>query len=170
MDLQHLIERAKEIILKDGEHPPILYAETKDGKINLFYFADFPDTTKEKQYTLFGLGRKYGIECPGSENKIAHLYFVVEAWMSTNRNYNRPSEDPNRKEALTILHLDVSTMKTTLDRAEMLRDGSGELVDLLTLEPMVKGVEDNLLPAFLAGTRSAKMSDAELMRKLTGQG
>jgi hypothetical protein len=171
MDIQQIINDAKETILKDGEHAPILFAENKEGDVSMFFFADLPDTTEGRQYALFGLGRKHGIEHPG--NPVAHLYFISEAWTSVvlngqKRKYKRCEDDPNRKECLMIVHLDMNTGKSTMDTVEMLRDGSGELVDLLRIRTADEA-HDYLLPYFVAGTASAKMSDAELARKLTGQ-
>ena len=83
MDIQKLIDMAKERLLEDGEHAPILYAENKDGGISMFYFADLPETTFEKQVQMFGLGREHGISSPG--NPLDRLYFICEAWLTCSR-------------------------------------------------------------------------------------
>lgn len=170
MDIQQLIGMAKEQMLKNGEHAPILYAENEDGKVTMIYFADLPETTLEKQLALFQLGREHGIDSPG--NPLRHLYFISEAWFSSvpigeKFKYNAPSEDPNRKEALTIQTLDTSTGKMELHRAEIVRTGG--TVELLSTECMGE-CQNRLLPSFLAGSVSAKMSDrelAELARQLS---
>lgn len=175
MDITYLIETAKATILEQGDHPPLLFAECKSGSVHPYsveFVGDKDNTTHHKQVMLFGVGREHGIAHPG--NPVISLALISEAWLSITRGekpkYSIPHEDPNKMEVLIILQLDCSTatLKSTQTTVEMLRDGSGALVDLLTLRPMDE-VHDHLLPYFLAGTISAKMSDAELMRMLTGQ-
>jgi hypothetical protein len=165
MNISDILSMAKESIMKNGEHAPMLYVEGKQGDVTMAYFADLPATTLERQIMLFGLGREHGITHP--DNPVQEVYFISEAWVSTAMHkgkpkYNAPSEDPNKKEMLIVLHLDGSTAKTTMHRFEMQRDGSGALMDLLTIPDDLGDIHDKLLPSFLAGTLSAKMSDREL--------
>lgn len=157
MDIQSLIDMAKKRLVEDGGHPPILYAENKDGGVSMFYFADLPESTFEKQKACFALGREHGIDSPG--NPIAHLYFVSEAWTSHNQEYAFPSDDPERKEALVINSMSGETAKMEGTTAEILRTGGA--VTVLPVKKLEE-VHNALLFAFMAGVASAKMSDREL--------
>lgn len=175
MDIQHIIDTAKEILLKRGDHPPMLFVEMKSNAIQPYvteFIGDEKNCTKDKQYALFGVGREHGINHPG--NPIQSVVLVSEAWLSITRGekkpkYTIPHEDPNKKEVLIIVQLDMSTGKSTQTTVEMLRDGSGQLMDLLRMPMKDYEIYDNLLPYFVAGSASASMSDAELARKLTGR-
>lgn len=167
MNIADIFQAAKDHILANGEHHPMLYAELATGGVVMMVFADFPyETTVDKQKALFGLARKMGKEYPGDE--LRQVCFVVEAWMSYQepgqpRKYAAPSEDPARKEMITASVLDIDgnkAVKQSLYAAEMLRDGSGALVDLLPHCPIGE-VTNKLLIAFLVGFASAQMSDGE---------
>jgi hypothetical protein len=165
MNISDILSMAKETVLHNGGHAPMLYVEGEQGDVTMAYFADLPGTTFEKQIMLFGLGREHGIAHPG--NRVQKVYSISEAWVSTAMHkgkpkYNAPSEDPNKKEMLIVLYLDGSTAKTTMHRFEMLRDGEGAFMGLLTIPGEMGDMHDRLLPSFLAGTLSAKMSDREL--------
>lgn len=172
MNITEIVQHAKDDLLKEGEHRPWMYVEFEEKELNLIAFADFPyETTLEKQKALFGLGRKLGTESPGKN--ICQIIFIVEAWMSSyrsdeKRKYVAPSKDPNRKEVLTVQVLDANLATRTITESvhivDMLRDGSGELVDLLHRKDEMQEVHSPLLTAFLAGFESTKLSDKEFAR------
>lgn len=162
MDIAAIVEMAKEGMLKNGSHTPTLIAEGQTGKAAIYFLGYLPETTFEKQKMLFGIGREHGIGHPG--NIPTQCYFVSEAWVSIQkegeeRKYRSPSEDPNRKEMLIILHLNTEAGTCNLHRAEILR--AGTVVDVLPRDTL-SDVTDRLLPCFLAGVLSTKMSDEEL--------
>ena len=90
--------------------------------------------------------------------------------------YDRPSLDPNKKEAIIISRIqimpgpDKPQMVQSLTSYEMLRDGSGELVDLLKYAEFKDGVNNQLLTYFLSGIASASYSDEQLMDMLAEMG
>lgn len=158
MDIQAIIAQAKAYILSQGYHPVTLYMEDAH-QIYLYRFANFPGTTRERQHTLCSLGFAYRKEF--ADKPIQHLSLVAEAWVSTTTRgerptYRRPSEDPDRKELLIILHLDATCRISDLYRMEMIRDESGSLADLLTPET-VRNVQDNILPCFLDGMQGTNV-------------
>ena len=171
MDIPEIVQHAKDELLKEGEHRPWMYVEFEEKELNIIAFADFPyKTTIEKQEVFFGLGRKLGTESPGKN--ICQVIFIIEAWMSSYRKGEKrkysPSEDPNRKEVLTIQVLDANpaTRKLTesVHLVDMIRDGSGELVDLVHRKEELQEVHSPLLTAFLAGFVSTKLSNEEFAR------
>ncbi len=173
MDIAEIVQDAKEHILKEGEHRPMLYIEFEEKEVNLVAFADFPyKTTLEKQKAFFAIGRKLGEESPGKE--IRQIIFIVEAWASSYKAGEprpdvSPSKDPNRKEVLMINVLDADTstreLKLSTHLVEMLRDGSGALVDLLHhRSEQLEVTGSPLLTSMLAGFLSTKLSERELAR------
>ena len=175
MDITEIVQHAKDELLKEGEHRPWMYVEFEEKELNIIAFADFPySTTREKQKVFFGLGRKLGTESPGKD--VCQVIFIIEAWMSSyakgerHKKHVAPSKDPNRKEVLTIQVLDANHATRKLTESvhiiEMIRDGSGELVDLLHRKEEVQQVHSPLLYAFLAGFESTKISDEEFARML----
>lgn len=172
MDIAEIVQDAKEHILKEGEHRPMLYVEFEEKELNLVAFADFPyETTLDKSKAFFMIGMKLGQEHQGRE--IRQIIFIVEAWSSSyavgeEPEYS-PRDDPNRKEVLLINILDANKSTGSLQASahivEMLRDGSGELVDLLhRRSEEMKNVRSPLLTSLLAGFESTKLSPRELNR------
>jgi hypothetical protein len=171
MDIQWIFKTAKEHILEQGEHVPTLFVEFKGLTemviAPLLVYGGGPQTTLDKQKMFFTIGRSLGKEYLGIDVSI--VAFVSEAWVSTvkkgeSSKYNAPSQDPNRKEMLLVNVLDASKpphLTQSLYRAEMLRDGSGQLVDLLADSKPLEGGYSKLLTAFLAGACSTKLSDKE---------
>lgn len=172
MDVQSILARAKEMLLEDGEHPPTLFVEYgQGGAFDILLFANFPfSTTLERKMALFSVGREQGIAHPGK--RVVQACLVIEAWMSTAKTKEEikhsPSQDPNRQEVLMVLTLDAtdSSLPETIQRVEMVRDGSGKLVDLLQSREAIRS-ESVFLASFLAGYLSAFMSDDELAHKLS---
>jgi hypothetical protein len=88
---------------------------------------------------------------------LQQVFFVTEAWMSEVQQgkipSNPPSQDPNRKEILTISQLEVYKRKSSLAIVEMIRDQEGKLVELRPMEHLVgeEQVESPLLEAFAYG-------------------
>ncbi len=181
MNIDAIFKLAKETILEDGEHIPMLYVEF--AELNelviapIIGFGAENQTTFDKQKLLFSIGRALSKEYLGL--KVSCVAFVCEAWTSFVKHgdqfkYERPSEDPNRKEMLLVSTLDASSppnLKQQAYRAEMLRDGSGELVDLLSKSTPLEVGHNRLLTAFLAGSLSTQLTDDEftaLLRKYGG--
>lgn len=168
MDMKYLWQRAKESVLEHGEHIPMIYAETKSNEVFIVAVVGDAETADEKRKFLFGAGRKVGLENKGKEP--VFLCFVNEAWISEQkpgepRKYKQPSQGPNRREALVaqVMDLTEKPAKQMIYMAEMLRDGSGDLVDLLPNdEPME--AQWTLLPPFLAGWLSANYTADELLK------
>src|SRR6266567_1662123 len=108
MNTQELFDHAKEDLLADGDHAPIMYVEYTDAKgqdsVEMFYFADFGAETPTLEYMqFFGLGAKFGED--HRSVTFDCLTFISEAWVShvkpgSKSGIRRPADDPNRKEYL----------------------------------------------------------------------
>jgi hypothetical protein len=170
MDITEVIQMAKDHLLEHGEHHPELWIEFKDKELTLMVFANFPyKTTAEKNQALFATGRQLGLE--SKDKEITQVLFIIETWVSKlkpgeQRTFDQPRNDPNRSEALIIMVLDADleakSLKQSMHIVEMLRDGEGNLVDLLHRSEQLQEVRGSLLYAFLAGFLSTKFSDEQL--------
>lgn len=175
MKITEIIQQAKDYILENGEYQPTLFFELSDDETGMAIFADFPSTTHKKQVHLFNTGRQIGMQYLGKE--IKSLCFICEAWLSIRKideqvNY-APSMDPNRKEVLIAQTMIVNGENLTqrVQTIEMLRDGAGNLVDLL-LHSKSEECKSMMLPAFLSGFIAGRMSDEDLanfVMQYTGQ-
>jgi hypothetical protein len=178
MDIVEIFEDTKKRLLEDGEHRPLLIVECK-SKNYLLPILHMGDSTFEKEKMLFLMGRALATTQKESAETVRTVYMITEAWMSKQRAGAafrrtpppRPSRDPQRIEAILVIML--STAEKQLHQecyvAEMLRDGSGKLQDLLPYGRM-DGVESMMLPAFLAGVASSTWSDKEFARVLRRYG
>lgn len=165
MNATDLFNMAKETILEQGQHIPVLVLVWKDD-MAVALFDGLPETTQEKQVLLFKTARKLTKKRTGKE--IQAIHFVTEAWTSfckvdEPRKYNAPSEDPDRKEVILVQTLTIldKQIKQTIRRAEMLRSADGKILDLLPHDEEVE-VQSRLLPAALVGVVSVQFSDKEL--------
>ena len=171
MKIETIVQMAKEQLLEHKEHAPTFYIETAEN-VDVLVLDSLPETTFAKQKLFFSIARRTAKEHK-EQLPVQQIVFVCEAWMSTHKvgeswKYASPSQDPNRTEMLTIQVLDcMPDLRASLYRVEMLRDGSGDLVDLLTMREELECVKNRLLESFLAGYVSANLSDEEFFSLLT---
>lgn len=186
MNTQELFQRAKDDLLADGKHAPVMYVEytNKEGKlcVEMFYFADFgAETPLEEQMQLFGLGMKFGKE--RGEVDITQVTFIGEAWVSSmpiekkeefQRKYKRPEHDPNRTEALMMQITELMPtpsgkreLKQSFKRAQILRP-TKDVIDLVPVTEELR-ITHRLFPThFVLGYTSSQLSEDEL-REIFGQ-
>jgi len=151
-DLEAIIKVAKEAITRYGGHQPTLYIKGENGRV----FTDFPDFSPDHEGKLRQMAnRGVTVACERSVGNLDYLIFVTEAWMGKpckGEPYVQPSKDPKRIEALCITTLDVRTNKQTMLAYQMVRDKTGNLIELKKLSfPDEVTVESPLFPAFVAG-------------------
>lgn len=179
MNIEWLVQTAKDILLKQGEQLPTLFCEsTKQGgwmpmldQLVLLGFNPEGEKASERTMKLFQLGRKFGIRRYGYE--ITFLAFLLEAWALFDIDIKEGDpppadnleEDPRRREALMILVMEVDSKAKRVSQylypVEILRDGAGNLVDLLAHEREDE-VDSLLMEAFLSGWYSSRMPDDRL--------
>src|SRR5712671_1657392 len=173
MQIDKIIQMAKDHILKHGEHLPEIIVEFATQEVHIMGCPDITnsDESLEKQHRFFTAGRMLGEENPGKD--IAHIAFAVEAWIGRRKReeYTEdylPSKDPNRKECLIVVVLDIvikedgnKYLEQHCYPFELIRDGSGKLVDLLPWNLEEGKGHSKLLTAFLAGFVSTQISKEE---------
>ncbi len=180
MDIAGLTQIAKEILLERKESRPLLFIELDDGaQPALIIFENFPfTTTGQRRDALFEQGAAFGTAHKGRH--IKQLCFLVEGWVVFARSDQprpqcAPSEHPDRVEVLMTHVLDVIPPKAAGRKPsykqvgyfiEILRDGSGDLVDLLPHKGEAQ-FEHGLLEYFLAGFEGAQLSEKELRAALS---
>lgn len=172
MNIDRLIEQAKNLLLKQGEIPSCLFVEFDGTNMVILAQTEHPDNAADRAWMDFLTGRFFALKSPKQYKKckITGVHRIAEVWYNsspvdekTGGPRVRPSVDPSRKEGLQITSIDPVTMKQSGQLYEILRDGSGSLVDLLKDSFMDEESElrGAALPAFLAGYRSAKQHQSQ---------
>ncbi len=166
MNKESVLRQAKKRMLKQGEHEPIVFVDTKDQEYHLPVLDTNAWNTDAfgRMKVLFSLGRAFAqSECIDSE-MILSIFFVQEMWfVSRTPNdpiVHAPSEESDRREGLGLLQLRIEgrQLEQTFCMSEILRNGG--IVDLApSREP--EEIQSKLLTSFLAGVASAKYNDQE---------
>jgi hypothetical protein len=101
--LEEIISNAKEIMLRDGTHVPVLIMEA-DNKLAAGQIPYLPQTHGERVELMRFLGQAAAKS--GLVNHLEQIFMVTEGWMSEPSEDKttdmRPSEDPEKKEVLII--------------------------------------------------------------------
>jgi len=160
VSIEEIISNAKEIMLRDGNHVPILIVEA--GK-NLVagQIQDMPETHGERMELMRFLGQAAAKS--GRVDQLQQVFMVSEGWMSVASNDKpadiRPSEDPEKKEVLIISAMQIKERKKQLKVFEILRDSNEQVVSVEEFLPDEKkkdeSVEVPLLDAFVQGFQMA---------------
>lgn len=123
-------------------------------------FGIFPDTHDGKIEMLRSTGRSAARS--GEIGTLRQVFMISEGWMAMVKDGKlpgvRPSQDPNRKEALIISGLRVADRSKNLKLFEMRRGLQGELTGLDEIEPgegKDETVDVPLLDAFVEGFQLA---------------
>ena len=157
---EEIISYAKEIMLRDGKHVPVLIIEA-DNKLVAGQIPDMPATHGERVELLRFLGQAAAKS--GRVNQLQQIFMVTEGWMSVASEDKpaeiRPSQDPNRKEVLIISAIQMKESKKQMKVFEILRDSTEQVVGLEEFLPDEKkkdeSVEIPLLDAFVQGFQTA---------------
>lgn len=168
MDRDFILKKAKKIMLKDGEHNPLLIVSTQDQPYIMPVVSDKWNTNNfGRAKLLFLMGREFAqVECI-TPDMLSDAYLVHEAWFVMRKVGedlpDQPSQCADRQECLGVLELKINqsdrSVSQTYLQSEILRRGG--IIDLAL--PLVKMDEahSNLLTSFLAGVASAKYDDDE---------
>jgi len=157
--LEEIVSNAKEIMLRDGNHVPVLIMEA-DNKVVAGQIRDMPPTHGERVELMRFLG-----QAAAKSGRVSHLeqvFMVSEGWMSEPSEDKptslRPSEDPNRKEVLIISAIQTRERKKHLKVYEVSRDKYEQVTSIEEFSPEDKSeatVEVPLLDAFVQGFQTA---------------
>ena len=158
--LEEIISNAKEIMLRDGYHVPVVILEV-DKKLMGAQIPDMPATHGERVQLLHFLGQAAAKS--GRVNQLQQVFMVNEGWMSVASEDMpaeiRPSQDPNRKEVLIISAIQMKERKKQMKVFEILRDSSEQVVGLEEFLPDEKKKDESvdipLLDAFVQGFQTA---------------
>jgi hypothetical protein len=160
LTLEQVIDQAREVILRDGEHVPTLIADGSRQSV-VIPVPEMGDTHDERRVQMFAAGfvlghsRRLGV--------LRQVFFISEGWLSLAEGKSPPkmlpSEDPKRREVLFVSSLKLADHKADMAVFEMIRDSEGELIEIRPLPEVANreaqigkmDVESPLLDAFTAG-------------------
>jgi hypothetical protein len=164
--LEEIKKAAEKTILANGQHAPMLIGFS-GGNMLPVVVEDFPETSTGRQRLFLRIGGEVG-----SKFEVEEFYFISEAWMSHAKkdgSYIQPSKDPKRKEALIINCCDPSTSKDYMVIYEMIRDKSGNLIELKNFDQKgLSEVESHLLQAFRDGYSIGRAGKIDELKELMG--
>lgn len=146
---------AVEIMLRDGSHLPLMIAQGSNRAV-----VGFPDQLPSTAEGRLRWMWKSGFEISADQQigKLEEIFFVGEGWMNEAKEGKlpeiSPANDPQRKEILMISSQKVNSKVANMAIYEMVRDGNGDLTDLVGIEfdsEKADRGENRLLAAFLLG-------------------
>jgi len=147
-EVKKIAELARQIMLLDGYHAPIVFVEGTKGKVAVL-LESFGNTNDERVQDMLKVGIKTAIERNVGELEL--IVFVSEAWMGTSQDV-LPSLDPKRTEMLMITSLDARTQDEDMQGFEVIRDQKDQVINLKDWhQPASGSVKGNLLQAFHKG-------------------
>jgi hypothetical protein len=154
--IEEIISKAKEIMLRDGQHVPTLIMEAS----NLLVASPLPSmpvTYGEKVEFMRFVGQVAAKS--GRFDQLQQVFMVTEGWMSESRENVRPSQDPNKKEVLIISAIQMKERKKQMEILEILRDDKEQVVGLEAYLPDKEKKDEKvdipLLDAFVQGFQTA---------------
>ena len=168
MNVDEVVRYAKDALLALGDYPPSVFIEL-DGPefvyIALPQLGTASNALERARISFFG-GRKFGqttLKKQFKERKIVGIYSIAKVWYTITLAseakdipYVKPSLNPRRKEGFNINSLDPETMEQGQVLYEILRDGSGAVVDLFK-DPGIErtgSIHSAFLPCFLVGMKT----------------
>ncbi len=155
-DIESIAISAKETLLRDGHHLPMVIGVGNEGQ-GIAQLAGNLETNEERTRAMWILGKVFRKD--GRLGQLHKVFFVSEGWMSvatkTSGNIIRPSQDPSRLEVLVVSELDLLNRKTNMLLYEMVRNEKGELREIkpYQVDGGKSGLEtrSSLLEAFFRG-------------------
>jgi len=162
MNIQDIIQSAKDTILKHGEHGPVLYVElVGQEKLNIIILPPLSGGSNAQRF--FAIGRSFGLS--NLDCEVSQLALVLEAIGEISA-LNNPHMIESTKEALIINTLTVADKKVKQDVhiIEIIRDNEGNLMDLFHDKDDDKKEDVLSLPltTFLGGFCSSSAEDSEI--------
>jgi hypothetical protein len=152
--LEEIVSNAKEIMMRDGKHVPVLIMEA-DNKIVAGQIPHMPPTHGERVELMRFLGQAAAKS--GRVNRLQQVFMVIGGWMSEPREegeFIRPSQDPQRKEVLIVSAIQMTERKKHLKVYEVVRDQDKQVTAMEEFVPEAShetSVDVPLLDAFVQG-------------------
>jgi hypothetical protein len=174
MNVDGIIAYAKDAFLALGDYPPCIFVELDHAGYVCIAIPEFGNAPNalERARLSFLSGRKFG-QTTAKQYKgqnVTGVCSIAKVWYTMTLAdeikdipYVKPSQSPRRKEGFSINSLDADTMEQDQMLYEILRNGSGELVDLFKDPDMKRTgpVYSAVLPCFMVGLRSCKQQRSE---------
>jgi hypothetical protein len=157
LTLEHVAQTATDVLLARGVHFPTLVVEGSQHA-TIREVSDLAATHEGRLRQLFAAG--FVLASSGVLGDLKQIFFITEAWVSTAppdqlKSTIVPSEDPARKEALVVSHLDAQTNEARIILREMIRDADGHLTEIRALheddQRAGRRLDSPLLQAFASG-------------------
>lgn len=167
MDVDACFQEAKGKLVAEGTVWPVLYVELAEPEeLHMFMLEVLNDhlTIPEQEGTLFGMGRRHGLEHRGS--KLKSVTFASEVWASTVYQLN-PKRDNKRREVLVAEGWNREQVGITRIEQPFRSNYKKKEVVFLEEEKRVHdGSISRQLASFINGFRSRIYSDEELTKAL----
>jgi len=147
-EVKEIIDIAKQLMLRDGYHAPMVFAKGTKSRVAVV-LERFGNTADERVGDMLNAGAM--VADRRNIGELEQIVLVNEAWMSRNVDV-MPSQDPKRIEVLVINSLDTSTQEEYLTAFEIVRNPKGQVIDLKQAVLPEKGsAKGKLLTAFQEG-------------------
>jgi hypothetical protein len=179
VNVDEVVRYAKDALLTLGDYPPCIFVEL-DGPefvcIVLPQFGTASNALERARISFFG-GRKFGQTMAKKQfkgRKVIGVYSIAKVWYTMtlaseakNSPYVKPSLHPRRKEGFNINSLEADTMEQDQVLYEILRDGSGAVIDLFKDSDIKRTgpVYSAFLPCFMAGMRTCNQHQSQAIHE-----
>lgn len=114
LDIENIMERAKEYKIRDKKVNPAIFFEFKDKTAEILMFKSFNEDNKME--ALRQAGKKAHTLAKERNTQLDRAYYIFEAWYSEckDKEWNglRPKHDPERKEAILVSEINILKNKT----------------------------------------------------------
>ena len=179
MEVDGVVTYAKDALLALGDYPPCILVEVDKPEyicIMLPQLGTASNALERARISFFG-GRKFGqttVKKQLKGQKIIGIYSIAKVWYTMtlaseakNSPYVKPSLHPRRKEGFLINTLEADTMEQDQVLYDILRDGSGAIVDLFKDSEIKRTgpVFGAFLPCFLVGMRTCEQHQSLATRE-----
>lgn len=150
---------AQEVALTQGAHIPTLIVIGKQGSTAV-QFPGQAETHHERATLMKVIG--FDLAFNRHLGALKQVCLINEGWVSVGSDETAPkvipSKDPNRKEALIVVMIDLQENQTRMLLFEMIRDAEGKLTDLprMDIGPPDIEIRAYLLEKFVAGYQKAR--------------
>ncbi|SRR5258708_18262086 len=165
LSIEKVASLASETLLRDGKYIPTIIAEgSRSGAV--IQFSEFGDTFEKRQQQMTQTG--YFLARDAKFGLLKQAFLISEGWLSVSDGDTPPtlppSQDPNRKEVLTISGLQVEGLHVSMIIFEMIRNRQGQLTKVKPFAPAQDdgiSAESPLLEALVLGFAMGLMDKAD---------
>jgi hypothetical protein len=161
MKIEDIKEKALEVLLRHGIHPPTIFVSgTKADAMILL--DELPDDHFESRKYLFLKGAETAKS--NTIGALREVYLVSEAWVSIGKPGHKiqgePKKDPQRTEALVVYKIDVLNKQERVCMFSLKSDAKGIVREISPFQGKeeMQAVSNPFLLTFLAGFTGVALS------------